>query len=191
MFVKPNIILIFIIFQIFSFSTISVTIAAVGDSDTPKTAIIGSNTGNISSNVAGGRYFFNFSIFSGKSYNFQLTGENNTKFDIFLFDSSYYPTIILDESAEYKETNSYPVKLEGYTTTNSWAFIQIFSNHLDGGIGDFTLSISETSSSSSSTNTLDPTNDSDATESPAFDFILVTFTMIISLITINVKRKLN
>ncbi|OLS28220.1 MAG: hypothetical protein HeimC2_08750 [Candidatus Heimdallarchaeota archaeon LC_2] len=191
MLVKPNIILLLIIFQIFSFSTILATNAAVGAEETPKDAIIGTNTGNISSNSAGGRYFFNFSTEAEKSYDFELNGDSNTAFDLFLFDITFLPGKVPDDSAEYAETNSYPVTIEGYVSEDSWVLIQVFSNHIDGGIGDFTLSISETSSSSSSTNTLDPTNDSDSTESPAFDFILVTFTMIISLIIINVKRKLN
>ena len=186
-----SIIIIFLIFQAFSLSIISVTTAAEGDKDTPKTAIIGSNTGNIISNSAGGRYFFNFSIESDKSYNFQLTGDSDTKFDIYLFDSSFYPTIILDESAEYVDTSSYPVKLEGYSTTNSWAYIQIFSNHIDGGIGEFTLSISEVSSQISSSSTLanSSSETSDDSDSPSFAIILASFTIIIATITLNFKRN--
>lgn len=198
---KLNIIIIFIIFQFFSFSTILATTAAVGDIETPKVAIIGSNTGNISSNAAGGRYYFNLSIMLGNSYDFQLTGNSNTKFDLFFFDSKYYPTVIQDESAEYTDTNSYPVKYEGYTTGNSWAFIMVFSNHVDGGIGDFTLTISEMgiqtisssptvdSTSNTSDNAANPFGDSDDTDSPGFNIIGGAFAMIVAAAILSIKRK--
>ncbi|MCE7733671.1 MAG: hypothetical protein GPJ54_02255 [Candidatus Heimdallarchaeota archaeon] len=198
---KPNIILIFIIFQIFSFSSISIITATPGDVESPKTATIGSNTGNISSNSAGGRFYFNLSVVSGDFYNFQLTGDSDTKFDLFFFDSQYYPTIIQDESSEYVDTNSYPVKYDGYSTTNSWAFIMVFSNHIDGGIGDFTLSISELNTQTSSTttpadstgntsdDTTDPNNQSDNSDTSGFDMTTGAFTMIIVTTTLIIKRK--
>ncbi len=87
---KSKVIILFIIFQVYNLSAISVTSATIGDIETPKIATVGANTGNISSNAAGGRYFFNFSIEADKSYDFQLAGEINPKFDLFFFDISYY-----------------------------------------------------------------------------------------------------
>jgi hypothetical protein len=198
---KLNIIIIFIIFQVFGFSTILTTSAAVGDIETPKVATIGSNIGNISSNAAGGRYYFNLSIVSGNSYDFQLTGDSNTKFYLFFFNSKYYPTIIQDESAEYTDTNSYLVKYEGYTTGNSWAFIMVFSNHVDGGIGDFTITISEMgiqtslssstvdSTSTTSDNAANPFGESDDTDSPGISIITGSFAIIVVVAILSIKRK--
>ena len=158
---RTNLIFVILFLQVLHPSG-TVQAAVGGDQDNPKVASLGENSGNISSNAGGGRFFFNFTIEATKTYDFSLTGDSGTKFDLFLFDISLLPSIIVEDSEEY--TDAYPVVLEDFSTDNEGVLIQVFSNHMDGGTGDFTLTIS-LNSDNGSVNT-------DTGTSPAFGQLL-------------------
>jgi hypothetical protein len=167
------------------------TAATPGDSqDNPKIAVLGNNVGNISDNAPGGRFFFELLVTPNEVYDFSLTGDEGTKFDLYLFDYSYLPSIIVEDSEEFVDTNSYPVDLELFSTPNEKVLIQVYSNPTDGGTGNFTLSISL--SDSSTTSEKDQSgSDSDTNNTPGIKLISSMTSLFIVRLAVSMRDDKN
>lgn len=155
--------LILILMFVISSTTIQNSAVSVHDEAfIDKTAVIGNNYGNISSNQpSGGQFLFNLTTVPGETYSFSLTGDAGTKFDVTLYNTTSYLDLGGFFPVSYKyyaEVGSYPVGISSFTCEYPWLMIQVFSNAIDGGLGDFVLNIEGESSVSSGNVLIGPSN---------------------------------